>query len=220
MKQLLICSCLLLVIACTTDSYETGEGRYSQTTADFSELRSNGQKQGISFLTDEGVNYIIENAVKASWIKTADSIYRTSIYYNKVSTGSARVVSCVNIPTLRPKDAAMYKQQPQDPVEVESCWLTKSGKYLNLGLLMKNGRNSEGHEGTHALGLALDEIHQNADNTQTAYYRLLHDQGTAPEYYTNRQYASILLPTTNRPDSVRLTIKTYKGTYVKTLKIK
>jgi hypothetical protein len=65
MKQLLICSCLLLVIACTTDSYETGEGRYSQTTADFAELRSNGQKQGISFLTDEGVNYIIENAVKA-----------------------------------------------------------------------------------------------------------------------------------------------------------
>ena len=53
MKQLLICSCLLLVIACTTDSYETGEGRYSQTTADFAELRSNGQKQGISFLTDD-----------------------------------------------------------------------------------------------------------------------------------------------------------------------
>lgn len=211
---------MLLAMACTTDSYNTGEGTYSQTTADFAELRSNGQKQGVSFLTDEGVNYIIENAVKASWIKTADSTYRTSIYYNKVSTGSAKVVSCVNIPTLRPKSQAQYTRQPQDPLEVESCWLTKNGKYLNLGLLLKNGRDSEGREGTHSLGVAVDETHQNADNTQTVYYRLLHDQGTAPEYYTNRQYASILLPTTNRPDSVRLTIKTYDGTFVKTLKIK
>ena len=40
----------LLFAACTTDSYETGEGTYSRMVADFAELKSNDQKQGVSFV--------------------------------------------------------------------------------------------------------------------------------------------------------------------------
>ena len=211
--------CLSLLTACTTDSYETGEGIYSHTIADFAELRANSQKRGVSFMNDEGVNYVLEKAIVASWIKTADSTYRTSIYYNKVAEGVARPVACALIPTVKAKNASEFPRQPQDPLGVESCWVTKNGKYINLGLLLKNGRNSEGVETTHAISLALDEMHLNDDNTYTAYYRLLHDKQDAPEYYTNRNYVSILLPTTNRPDSVRLTVRTYEGDWVKTLKI-
>ncbi len=210
---------LPLLIACETDNYEKGDGAYSGMIADFAELYANGQKQGVSFITDEGVNYVLEKAVTASWIKTADSTYRTTIYYNKVREGVASIISCSNMPTLKIKDASAYTNPPQHPLGVESYWISKNGKYLNLGLLLKNGRDSQGHEGTHALGIILDELHQNDDNTQTAYCRLLHDQSNAPEYYTNRRYVSILLPTTNRPDSIRLTIKTYEGLMVKTIKL-
>jgi hypothetical protein len=83
--------------------------------------------------------------------------------------------------------------------------------------LLKNGRVDD-EEGTHAVALAQDTVLTNPDQTRTAYYRLLHDQGDAPEYYTNRRYISILLPQ-DRPDSVRLSIKTYNGTLRKQIKL-
>ena len=205
--------------SCTKESYEQGDGQYSQLTADFAELTVNSRKQGVSFVTDEGVRYILQQSVTASWIKTADSIYRATIYYNKVEEHTAEAVKVINMPTLIPRDASLYKRQPQDPLGVESCWVTTNGKYLNMGLLLKNGRNDEGAEGTHALSLVCDEVHLNDDQTRTAYYRLLHEQGEAPEYYTNRRYVSILLPTKDRPDSVRLTIQTYDGPVVRKFKL-
>ena len=212
-------SLLLLLTACTSESYETGDGNYSHVVADFADMWADGQKRGVSFVTDEGVNFVFDKVITASWIKTADSTYRTSIYYNKVSEGLAHPVACTLMPTVRAKAPTEFTRQPQDPLGVESCWVTKNGKYINLGLLMKNGRNGEGEETTHAIALVLDEMHQNDDNTLTAYYRLLHDKQNAPEYYTNRRYVSILLPTNNRPDSVRLSIKTYQGDWVRTMKL-
>ena len=209
-----------VLYACTTDSYDQGEGKYSQMTADFAELTVDSRKQGVSFVTDDGVRYVLQKSVSASWIKTADSIYRTTIYYNKVEEHTASVVSLINMPTLVSRDASMYKRQPQDPLGLESCWLSASGKYLNMGLLLMNGRNDEGAEGTHALSLICDEVRQNDDQTYTACYRLLHDKSEAPEYYTNRRYVSILLPDKDRPDSVQLTIQTYDGPVIKKFKIK
>ena len=215
----LLLSSSIFLLSCETDSYEKGEGRYSLLQADFACLTVNNEKHAVSFLTDEGESYIITNPQKASWIETADTIYRAFLYYNKVENGKARVSSLGSLPTLIPINAKEFKRQPQDPVGMESSWLTRDGKYINLGLLLKNGRDDNGKEGTHALALALDEIRQNANQTKTAYYRLLHDQGKAPEYYTNRRYVCILLPTEQRPDSVCLTVKTYDGIVVKRFKL-
>jgi len=216
--------CLLLsssvfFLSCEKDNYEKGEGRYSLLLADFAYLTVNSEKAGVSFLTDEGENYQISNPQKASWIQTADTVYRAYLYYNKTDNGKARVTSMGSLPTLKPRDAKEFKRQPQDPLGLESSWLTRDGKYINLGLLLKNGRDDNGKEGTHALSLICDEVRQNDDQTQTAYYRLLHDQGNAPEYYTNRRYACILLPTEQRPDSVCLTVNTYDGVVVKKFKL-
>jgi hypothetical protein len=216
--------CLLLsssvfFLSCEKDNYEKGEGRYSLLLADFAYLTVNSEKTGVSFLTDEGENYQISNPQKASWIQTADTVYRAYLYYNKTDNGKARVTSMGSLPTLKPRDAKEFKRQPQDPLGLESSWLTRDGKYINLGLLLKNGRDDNGKEGTHALSLICDEVRQNDDQTQTAYYRLLHDQGNAPEYYTNRRYACILLPTEQRPDSVCLTVNTYDGVVVKKFKL-
>lgn len=223
MKRLLpIGLCLSFLVAlssCETDSYEKGEGRYSLLQADFANLTVDGEKQGVSFVTDEGEQYLLSNPAKASWIQTADTVYRTYLYYNKEENGRARMTSIAPLPTLIAHDVKDFKRQPQDPVGLESSWLTRDGKFINMGLLLKNGRNDKGEEGVHALALALDEVRQNSDQTHTAYYRLLHDQGEAPEYYTNRRYVCILLPTEQRPDSVCLTVKTYDGVVVKKFKL-
>ena len=209
----------VFLLSCESDSYDKGEGSYSHMIADFSEMRSDANKRGVSFETDEGVNYILNKAYTSSWITKGDSTYRTAIYCNKVGEGIASLMSVSNILTIVPKNASSVRKQTQDPVGVESYWISKQGKYFNVGLLLKNGRDENGREGVHGLAIMNDGIHENDDHTKTAYYRLLHDKGNVPEYYTNRSFISILLPNTNRPDSVRLTIRTYEGDVSKTLKI-
>ena len=223
MRRILpICFFLFLlasISSCEKDSYEKGEGRYSLLQADFANLTVDNEKRGVSFVTDEGESYLLSNPMKASWIQTADTVYRTYLYYNKVDNGRAKVSSMGILPTLKPRDAKDFKRLPQDPLGLESSWLTRDGKFINMGLLLKNGRDDNGKEGTHALSVALDEVRQNEDQTKTAYYRLLHEQGEAPEYYTNRRYVCILLPTKQRPDSVCLTVNTYDGVVVKRFKL-
>ena len=202
-----------LLFSCETDSYEKGEGQYSQMQGDFAELTVNSQKQGVSFLTDEGEEYTLTTPASSSWIQSPDTVYRAIVYFNKVANGMAEPVAMGQMGVLRPIEHWRFKEQPQDPLGVESVWLTRNGKYINMGLLLKNGR-VEDTEGVHAMALCRDKVLVNPDQTRTAYYRLLHSQGDAPEYYTNRRYVSILLPQ-DRPDSVRLSIRTYNGTLEK-----
>ena len=202
-----------LLFSCETDSYEKGEGQYSQMQGDCAELTVNSQKQGVSFLTDEGEEYTLTSPATSSWIQRPDTVYRAIVYFNKVASGMAEAVAMGQMGVLRPVEHWRFKEQPQDPLGVESVWLTRNGKYINMGLLLKNGR-VEDSEGVHAMALCRDTVLLNPDQTRTAYYRLLHSQGDAPEYYTNRRYVSILLPQ-DRPDSVRLSIRTYNGTLEK-----
>ena len=210
MKRILpVCFFICLLFACETDSYEKGTGDYSLMQADFALLSVNGQKQGVSFVTDDGDAYTFTEPVTPQWIQTADTTYRAIIYYNKVETGQAEAMALGSVPTLRPREQWKIKEQPADPVGFESAWLARSGQYINLGLLLKSGRIDD-EEGVHTIGLAQDTVLVNPDQTRTAYYRFLHSQGDTPEYYTNRRYISILIPQ-DRPDTVRLSITTYDG---------
>ena len=210
----------VMMAACTTDAYDKGEGNYSTMLTELTELDIDQRKQAVSFTTDEGQHYVLANPFTGQWIETADTIYRTAMNYKLQDDGRAEVLQVGVIPTLkihRPED---FKHPKFDPIGMESLWTAKSGKYVNMALLLKNGRDGDGNEGTHALGLVCDEVRQNADNTRTACCRLLHDQGNAPLYYTNRRYVSILLPDKDRPDSLQLTIVTYDGTISKTVAIR
>ena len=92
------------------------------------------------------------------WIETADTTYRSVIYYNKVSTTQAEAVSVGTVVTVNPIEHWRYKEQPQDPIGLESAWMAKSGKYLNVGLLMKTGRISD-EELPHNIGLSQDTVY-------------------------------------------------------------
>ena len=200
---------LLLFASCETDNYAKGTGEYSLMQADFADLSVDAQKQAVSFLTDDGDNYRFRSPVAAQWIQTADTTYRAIVYYNKVSDTEAEAVAVGTVPTLLPREHWKYKMLPQDPVGFESAWVSGSGRYVNVGLLLKSGRVDD-EEGTHTIGLAQDTVLTRADGRRTAYYRFLHDQGDVPEYYTNRRYVSILIPA-DRPDSIHLTLQTYDG---------
>lgn len=214
MKKLLFYLLPFFLFSCETDNYEKGEGKYSLMKADMAELSVNGQKYATSFLTDDGDNYQLINPYTAKWIETADTTYRTIIYYNKVESGQAELKTISTVVTLQPIEHWRLKEQPQDPVGFESAWLAKNRRYLNIGLLVKTGRVSD-EELPHQIGLAQDTVITHADGRHTVYYRLLHDQNGIPQYYTNRRYVSILMPQP-LPDTIAFSLKTFDGTVRRT----
>ncbi len=209
---------IFFLLGCETESYEIGQGKYSLIQADFAELSVDAQKQAIGFITDEGKQYKFSSPATASWINRPDTIYRAIVYYNKVDDRTAEKVSMGSMGVISPIEHWRFKKSPQDPLDIESVWLAKNGKYINMGILIKNGRVDE-EEGVHTIALCTDTILVNSDKTRTAYYRLIHDQGGAPEYYTNRRYLSILVPK-DCLDTIRLSVKTYNGIYEKILPLK
>lgn len=174
------------------------------------ELSINSNKEATSFTLDDGTQYTFVLPTIAKWIETPDTVYRALLYYNKVTETTAEPVSLGAVPTLRAKEHWKLDEQPEDPVGVESAWLSKKGKYLNLGLLLKTGQ-ADDNDGTQSVGLAQDTIRLNGDQTYTAVFRLLHDQCGVPQYYTSRRFVSILLPDTVQLDTIRLAIPTYEG---------
>ncbi len=200
---------MALFVSCEMDSYEKGEGEYSLMQGEFCQLSVNSQKEGTSFTTDDGFTLKLSPAVTAKWIETADTTYRTIIYFNKISDSEAKPLSIGTVVTLHPIAHWRFKEQPQDPIGLESLWLSKSGLYLNLGLLVKTGRIND-EELPHNIGLAQDTVLISDTNKRTAYYRLLHSQNGIPAYYTNRRYISIALPQP-RPDTICFTLQTFEG---------
>lgn len=209
-------ACVAAVLAgCQTDSYDKGQGAYSLMQADLCEMSVDGEKRATHFVTDDGEGYDFTVPVAAKWIATADTTYRTLIYYNKVGDGRAQAVALTAIVTMHPVAYWRFTELPQDPIGFESAWISGSGRYLNVGLLMKTGR-IDGEELPHNVGLAQDTLYVRADGRRTALYRLLHSQNGIPEYYTNRRYVSIRLPEP-APDTIRLSIRTYEGDIERTL---
>ena len=206
---------LSFFISCTTDSYNKGQGKYSLTQADLVDLAVNGEKEATAFTLDDGSRFALTPFATAKWIETADTTYRAVLYYNQLSETTAEPVSLSAVPTLRAVKHWQLMEQPEDPIGVESAWLSKNGKYLNLGLLLKTGQ-ADDNDGTQEIALAQDTIRLNDDQTHTAVFRLLHDQCDVPQYYTIRRFVSILLPDTVQLDTIRLTIPTYEGMVVRT----
>lgn len=225
--RLLVIFCLVpltscLLISCTQDGYDKGEGQYSYLIGDFVEAQIGADKKIVSIMTDEGETFPLSKTYTAKWITRSDTVYRCMLYYNKVrdSKGlpvaepiSVGEVPCPVIIPLSELDVEMKT----DPVLFESAWMSKTGKYINLSFALKTG-STEDDEAIHSLRVVQDTIMTNPDGTSTSYLRLYHDQGGVPEYYSTQVYASIITSKV-LADSACISINTYKGIVTKTFQI-
>ena len=192
--------CMLL--SCTQDSYEKGEGRYSQMRGDFAEMHINSDKKAFSITTDDGDEFPLKEQFASQWIDTPDT----------------EIVSAGQVPCAHVKSQEEFEGEVRtDPVKFESIWLSKSGKYVNLSLQLKVGQTDD-ETAKHQLGFLSDGLTVNPDGSRTLHVFLSHDQGNVPEYYTVQAYVSI--PTSQlKADSVCFRVNTYSGIVEKTLSV-
>ena len=94
MRHLIIYIVAIMSIfsSCEQDSYDKGEGTYSNMTADFVEAHVNSEKKIDYAITDNGDSLVISTPIEVSWTKTADSTYRAILYYNKMANNTAKIM--------------------------------------------------------------------------------------------------------------------------------
>ncbi len=218
MKHLFCFLIVFVILSCTIDSYDKGDGELSAVQADFVMAHAVADHKVDYAVTDDNQRLTLQSLYAASWAQKADSSYRAIMYYEKKGEEAA-VVSLTQIPVvaLIPKDS-LKSDMKTDPLTFESIWVSKNKSYVNVSFYAKIGTTDK-EKAVHRMGIIKDTLLTNADNKKTLCLRFYHDQGDVPEYYSQKGYFSIPLKGLTA-DSIRLTMNTYKGEVIKTVAIK
>lgn len=234
-----------LLASCTTEQYDSGDGKWSYLRSDFAEVCTDAQSRMSSFTTDEQLSLQVEGTPKVSWMTTPDSTYRALVYYAAPGSSSAsgpsssssssasftersaqnlasapvKVFTVNNV--LCPKIKRLQTLAPlkTDPVSFVALWLSANRKYVNITFDVKTGSSGSDADGQ-SIGAVLTDMTRNADGTLTAHITFCHDQGNVPQYYSSRQYASLAVAQMQDADSASIVINSYKGQVVKTISLK
>lgn len=199
----------LFAVACSVDSYDKGEGEYSLLTAEMADATVGSDKFVKNVETDEGEQFTLAKPGTATWIEKGDTTYRTLLYYKKMSNGQIEAVSMRKAGVMRPGKQENVKT---DPLYVESIWMGKNRKYVNMRLRLLTGA-SEDEKAVQTLGIVRDTKASSGSHEHLVLY---HDQGGQPEYYSTTTFVSIPLSEISA-DTLTITINTYDGLYSKTL---
>ena len=205
LKRLSVWAVVLFFIACTTDNYDTGDGKYSYLRADFVEAHSSEAGFIDYALSDTADSLSFSTPLSASWATKGDSIYRALLYYNKVDTG-ALPITISRVPILQIRTTTRPDTLKTDPVTFESIWMSSNRKYLNLSLSVKTGK-SDGQTATQSIGLFRKE----ATAGHTLYLQLTHNQNGVPEYYSSHVYLSIPMNNISTGTTIHLVLNSYNG---------
>ncbi len=204
----------LSLLACTTDSYDKGEGSYSLMQAHMVDAHIDGKQLVDYIATDDGDTLQLAPPLQQTWTQTTDTFCRALFYFNKTASRQAQPLSATRIGTaaIVPRDS-LKEGMKTHPVKLESIWLAKTRRYLNVGLYLKVG-TTDREDARHRLAVIADTLQTRADGTVMLHLSLYHDQGGVPEYYSQRTFFSIPLYQL-QADSVSLTVHTYQGAVVR-----
>lgn len=203
---------VLLLTACTTDGYETGDGEYSFLTTEFVEVYSNSQLMLTRAVDDSDNHFIFKTPCSYSWVSKPDSVYRAILYYNTNEGETVEPYRVSPVVVLKLRNKEEVKDIYTDPLIFESAWISKNRKYLNIGLAVKSGTTeSQDEQLKQIVGILCDEVTIKGDGTKCYHLILTHNQNGVPEYYTNRAYVSMPLDGVGANDEIELTINTYQG---------
>ena len=214
---------LSLLVSCSNDPYDTGNGAYSDMRAEFVELLTDNASHVVNMNTDGNVHLVLSSAYQVKWCEKADTVYRALAYYKPVTTSQgaecAELMGLTQVMVAHPYAATAYKNGVKtDPVTFYSAWKSSNNKYVNLEFDIKTGA-VDGTIGQQTVGVVCDAVESQTKGGKLFRLRLYHDQNNVPTYYSTKLYLSVplsALPTTCAAgDSIAFTVNTFKGETVK-----
>lgn len=204
-------SAVAVLAACTHEPYQSGDTSLSYLHTDWVMAKTNGSHQIAAAVTDDGDSLLLSPPKTAAWATVPDSCYRALLYYDRRNDNKeVSAFSIVQVPVLVPRAASAALSPANDPLGLESAWIGKNKKYINLSLILKTGKTSDAKNNRQQIGLVCDSVVRTGSSS-IYYIRLLHKQNGVPEYYSAKIYASIPLSGFERGCHIRLSVPTYKG---------
>lgn len=205
---------VILLGACTNDSFKTGDSEYSYLRSDFVEATTNGKAAFVEAVTDDGDTLSLYPPLRAKWATKPDTTYRAQLLYNK-KDAEIEPVLISKVYVLAVQQQPKTEPITTDPVGFTSAWLAKTGKYINLELALKTGKINAEQQPSQSLGIVLESVEALEKGGKKYKLRLQHKQNNVPQYYTVRTFVSIPTSFFHKGDSVELYIDTYKGEVTK-----
>ena len=217
MRQFIsITTLCLLFVACEFNDYKSGDNALSYLRADFAEAHTSAVGRIDHAVNDAGEHIRLSPPLVCNWASKADTLYRTLLYYQRTDDAAYKPLAAVRVAVLALQPASTLPHVPTDPVTLESLWLSKSRKYINLSLLLKTGKGDV-PDARQQLGMVIDGTETDAEGKRHDHLRLLHAQNNVPEYYSHRVYISLPAGRYHAGDRVTLTVNTYQGTIQRTV---
>ena len=213
-----LCAAVTLAAAvlagCTADSYESGDGDLSWLNAEFVEARTISDRTVREVSTDNGETLRLQAPFSADWMQKPDTVYRALLYYDRHDIASLCNARAMNpVPVLRPMAADEAKDMPDDPVALESVWLSANARYVNISLLLLSGSSGD-DTALHTIGIVHEGTVTDDEGRTHALLSLRHDQGNVPQYYTTQHFVSIPTALINA-DMADISVNTYDGVVTK-----
>ena len=205
---------VILLGACTNDSFKTGDSEYSYLRSAFVEATTNGKAAFVEAVTDDGDTLSLCPPLRAKWATKPDTTYRAQLLYNK-KDAEIEPVLISKVYVLAVQQQPKTEPITTDPVGFTSAWLAKTGKYINLELALKTGKINAEQQPSQSLGIVLESVEALEKGAKKYKLRLQHKQNNVPQYYTVRTFVSIPTSFFHKGDSVELHIDTYKGKVTK-----
>lgn len=205
---------VILLGACTNDSFKTGDSEYSYLRSDFVEATTNGKAAFVEAVTDDGDTLSLYPPLRVKWATKPDTTYRAQLLYNK-KDAELEPVLISKVYVLAVQQQPKTEPITTDPVGFTSAWLAKTGKYINLELALKTGKINAEQQPSQSLGIVLESVEALEKGGKKYKLRLQHKQNNVPQYYTVRTFVSIPTSFFHKGDSVELHIDTYKGEVTK-----
>lgn len=193
------------VASCSSDGYETGDGRYSYLQAEFCKAHVTTAKTVDYILTDGGDSVRLATPATVGWAPAKDTLWRALAYYDKAAR---KLFSLSQVLVARPLVKKSLDSVATDPLTLESAWM--GGGFLNIGFAVKTG-SSDQVDASQAIGIMVDSIETEGEATSAVTLRLLHAQNDVPQYYTVRSYLSMPLPAAWRGAKMTVVANTYRG---------
>ncbi len=191
--------------ACSSDPYDTGDGRYSYLQADFGMVHVTPAGAVDYLLTDHGDSVRFATPAKASWLPAKDTLCRALVYHD---IKAKRVFTLSQVLVTSPADKTTAANAPSDPLTLESAW--PGGGYLNIGFAVKSGQTDE-VDARQSIGVRVDSIEMADGRVRAVTLRLLHGQNQVPQYYTVKGYLSVPLPVEWQHARLTVTANGYQG---------
>lgn len=193
--------------ACSTDSYETGDGELTYMVTEMVDMHLKGSTIQ-SITNDDDVQLKFSPTLKVDKsLERPDTTYRWMLTYTRKGDDPINVLGSDRVPVLEPVIEEKAYTAKKDPVLLQSVWRSRNSKYLNLYVGLVSGTATDKHR----LDIVADSVTQLADGTSCHHISLRHDQNNIPQYYTYDAFVSVPLENYAKNDSVAVTIFTYEG---------